>query len=230
MGEDTTTTTPVIGMELSPTPPPSLQSLPSPLSPPALLGHSSDEVVDSSASLASPEFESYNEYDLHSPVHFSSSSGMSASMASLDSCRGELGIDINDQDEAERSKHVEQSLSLTAGHKIVFDNIDKNVKPRYMRSDSQTKSLHYVQAYAVKDRIDFSPFSNKPATEISAFDVLPSQDDYTSLKAHFSILISRLIVKYIPFFTDDFKGLPVEHIPHRYAKEMSQKSEIVSFR
>ena len=37
--------------------------------------------------------------------------------------------------------------SFNAGYKLVLDNIDKNVKPRFMRSDSQTLSLHYVQVY-----------------------------------------------------------------------------------
>ena len=41
--------------------------------------------------------------------------------------------------------------SINAGYKLVFDNIDKTVKPRFMTQDSQTETLHYVQAYAVKD-------------------------------------------------------------------------------
>ena len=42
------------------------------------------------------------------------------------------------------------------GVKIVGDNIDKNVKPRFMRSDHQGKSLHYFHCYAVQDRFDLS--------------------------------------------------------------------------
>ena len=41
--------------------------------------------------------------------------------------------------------------SINAGYKLVFDNIDKTVKPRFMTQDSQTETLNYVQAYAVKD-------------------------------------------------------------------------------
>ena len=38
-------------------------------------------------------------------------------------------------------------------YKIIGDNLDKNVKPsaRDMRSDHQTRSLHYYHAYAVRD-------------------------------------------------------------------------------
>ena len=41
-------------------------------------------------------------------------------------------------------------------YRIVGDNIDKNIKPRNMTSDHQTRSLHYFHAYAVRDRIDLS--------------------------------------------------------------------------
>ena len=51
--------------------------------------------------------------------------------------------------------------SVNAGYKIVFDNLDKTVKPRYIRSDAQAQSLHYVQGFAMKDRIDYSCFSEK---------------------------------------------------------------------
>ena len=114
----------------------------------------------------------------------------------------------DDQDEASvplLRLNTELSLSLNPGYKIVFDNLDKNIKPRYMRSDSQTKSLHYVQSYTVRDRIDFSAFSDQPPTEVNAFDVLPSQDDYNLLKADFSVLISRLIVKCEPI--SDFNAI-----------------------
>lgn len=65
-----------------------------------------------------------------------------------------------------------EALSLNAGYKIIFDNINK----------PQTKSLHYVQSYAVKDRINYSSISDKPRTEYSVYDILPNQDDYTPLK------------------------------------------------
>ena len=54
------------------------------------------------------------------------------------------------------SDTVIRPQSATAGYKIVFDNIDKTVRPRYMTYTSQTQSLNYVQAYAVKDRVDYS--------------------------------------------------------------------------
>ena len=121
--------------------------------------------------------------------------------------------------------------SFTAGYKLIFDNIDKNIKPRYMRSDSQTRSLHYVQAYALKDRINYAQLCSGATvtpTEINVYDILPNGDDYKSLKGHFSTLVSRMIVEYLPFFADDFKDLTPRHISHKYSKEMSMKSHVVS--
>lgn len=118
-------------------------------------------------------------------------------------------------------------LSVTAGYKIVFDNVDKNVKPRYMRSDSQTRSLHCVHCYGVKDRVDFSEFSDTTPTEVTPFDIIPTLEDYKSLKNDFSVLVARQIVQFIPFFSMDYEGLVENHIPHKYSKEMSAKSEVV---
>ncbi len=52
------------------------------------------------------------------------------------------------------------------GYKNVFNNIDKTVRPRQMRIDSQNKSLHYVHIYSVKNRIDFSSLSDTPLANV----------------------------------------------------------------
>lgn len=124
---------------------------------------------------------------------------------------------------------IQPPLSLNAGYKLVFDNIDKTVKPRFMRLDSQTVSLHYVQMYAVKDRVDYSTEPCQKAAEVNLYDVLPSCDDYDSLKRNFSVLISQMIVTYLPFFGRDFKDVVQRHIPHKHSAEMCKKSEVVSY-
>ena len=95
----------------------------------------------------------------------------------------------------------EEGLSINAGYKIVFDNIDKNVKLRYMCSDCQTYSLHCVHGYGVEDRTDFSECLDVAPQEVNAFDVIPTEEDYKSLKNDFSVLVSRAIVKFLPFFS-----------------------------
>ena len=121
------------------------------------------------------------------------------------------------------------SHRVAPGFKLVIDNIDKNVKPRYMRIDSQTQSLHYVQIYGVKNRLDLSKLSLLPWTgEICVYDVLPTAEDYRKLKDTMSILVARLITDNLPYFSHDFKSLVQRHIPHPYSHEMSTESEVVS--
>ena len=52
--------------------------------------------------------------------------------------------------------------------------------------------------------------------------------DYQTLKEHFAILIAHMLVQYVPYFAEDFKGLVENYIPHRYSSEMSKKSKVVS--
>ena len=119
----------------------------------------------------------------------------------------------------------------TPGYKLVMDNIDSTVRPRYMREDAQNQSLHYVQMYAVKDRIDYSSVPDSaPLSSRSIFDIIPSSDDYAQLKKNLAILVARILVEHIQFFNEDFKDLVTKHILHKYSDQMSQKSEVVSFR
>lgn len=120
--------------------------------------------------------------------------------------------------------------SINAGYKIVFDNLDKTIKPRYMSIEKQSTSLHYVHGYAVKDRIDFSTYSaaNESGKERNVFSLLPAASDYATLKRRFSIHVTRIITSYLTFFTEDFEGLVNHHIKHRYSTEMGKKSEVVS--
>lgn len=123
-----------------------------------------------------------------------------------------------------QSKH----LRPAAGYKIVIDNIDKNMKPCDMHLDSQTKSLHYVHIYSVKDWIDFSSLSGAAKCgEMRVDDILPSTEEYKKLKENFSMLVARIMSEGLSFFSEDFKGL-IKRPPHPYSTDMSTKSEVVS--
>ena len=116
----------------------------------------------------------------------------------------------------------------TAGHKLVIDNIDKTVKRRDQTIDAQTTSLHYVQVYSVKDRVDYSKFStSRPSPSESLYSIIPTSSDYQTLKDNFSILVARVLVEYIPYFSEDFKGLTTRHILHEYSQEMANMSDVV---
>ena len=55
--------------------------------------------------------------------------------------------------------------TLTAGFKIVFDNIDSTIRPHHMTEERRPVSLHNVHAYAVKDCVDYSAFTSRNGTK-----------------------------------------------------------------
>ena len=125
--------------------------------------------------------------------------------------------------------------SQTFGSKLVGDNLDKNVKARYMRSDKHhNQSLHCFHSFAIKNRIDFShlsdvqPHSCANSPHNTAVSLLPSADDDRLLRKNFGILISRVLVTHMPFFKCSFDGVITWHIMHKYYEQMCRKSTVVS--
>ena len=119
-----------------------------------------------------------------------------------------------------------------SGFKIVGDSIDKTIHPRRQRFDQQTKSLHYFNIVAVRDRVDFSNFSdvNPNTIHSQAYKVealLPTEDDLRAIRVNFSVLVSRVLVQYVPGLKQ-LEPAVQKHIKHQYHEEMSQCSEVVS--
>ena len=89
-------------------------------------------------------------------------------------------------------------------YKLVFDNVDLSITPTDMLSDVQKQLVHYVQIYAVKDRVDFSHLPEayptpKHLDQISLVDVLPSSNDHQELMRNFTTLVSRIMTKHLDF-------------------------------
>lgn len=117
------------------------------------------------------------------------------------------------------------------GFKIVGDNIDKTIKPRYMRFDRQTQSLHYFHSYAIKDRINLSDKSDvlpDPPTNPNLLSLLPNSDDISEMKRLFGIHVSRIMVENFSFMKTGFVDAVEWHIQHKFYDEMSEKSDTVS--
>ena len=116
---------------------------------------------------------------------------------------------------------------------LIIDNIDKHVKSFDMRLSHQSKSLHFVNSIAVIDRIDVSHLSSdfgmveskKNLKDLKA--LLPATEDFTAIKANFSVLISRVLVEHMPKL-HKCRSKVTRHIPHKYSREMSSKSTVVS--
>ena len=49
----------------------------------------------------------------------------------------------------------DSTIAEWTGFKIVIDNLDKSIKPSFQRLDRSNQLLHFVQMYAVLDRVDF---------------------------------------------------------------------------
>ena len=148
-------------------------------------------------------------------------------------------MECNDQQLPLPDYHVvppvseESPCSAWCGFKIVGDNLDSMVKPRYMHKDNQNKSLHFFNSIAVKDRIDFSSLSDEvisdPLPPHMAKDVLlPSKGDDAAIYENFTFLMKKIVIDHLDFFAKTFTDIRKHHIKHRYSNEMAQKSHIVS--
>lgn len=114
--------------------------------------------------------------------------------------------------------------------KLVGDNLDKTIRPRDIRHDHQTRSLHYFHLCAVRDRVDLSKTCDTrpiPEDTITLTEILPTKQDQECLLQNFAILISRVLKERLPFFKRFGQSIE-RHIHHEEYNAMSQKSEVVS--
>lgn len=139
--------------------------------------------------------------------------------------------DVAEETSCAKPLSSKESAITSESFKLVGDNIDKHVKPREMREDAQSQSLHYFNCYAVKSRL---PDVNKSETaslpDYNTFQetkILPSDEDTTAIRENFEVLIGRVLKKHCSFFSKFATGVP-RHIKHENYKEMCKKSEIVS--
>ena len=122
-----------------------------------------------------------------------------------------------------------QIESGSGGYKVVGDNIDKNVKPRYLRINKRTQSLHYFNSYAVKDHIKVSCQQDTPSCDrlvLNKSVILPDREDNVHFFNNCVVLVSRILVDYIPFF-GVFKEVVTRHIEHDQSEAMQHKSTVV---
>lgn len=114
--------------------------------------------------------------------------------------------------------------------RIVGDNVDLEVHARIQTKEHGNKSLHWTHQFAEQARV-VHPFPEKEAAQkklndVQLIELLPSINVLKSLKKTWGILISRVLCKYIKAF-GCFQDVVIHHIPHKYSKEMAQKSTSV---
>ena len=106
---------------------------------------------------------------------------------------------------------VDDELPLIKTYKIVGDNLDKNIRPRFMRIGKyHSQPLHLFHSFAVLDRIDMTNLSDAcehTCLPSMAESLLPSTEDDQILMNNFSVLISRILVKHMSFFENTFSDI-----------------------
>ena len=115
--------------------------------------------------------------------------------------------------------------------RIVSDNIDYEITARVQTKDHVNRSLHWTHQFAVVDRVlnpnldDTGP--QKDVKNLQLVELLPDEHVQKNLVLQWSILISRIVTKFLPAFRP-YQAHVVYHIPHTYSAEMSSRSETVS--
>ncbi|CAB4003354.1 Hypothetical predicted protein [Paramuricea clavata] len=110
------------------------------------------------------------------------------------------------------------------------DNWDMKIHVHEMQSFHQNQDLHYFASNPIVERVPCQNLSpNAPRRDIiklphSVF--LLSDEEEIKLREDFKVLVGRVLVAGIQSLSF-FKSVITEHIPHKYQKEMSEKSIIV---
>ena len=81
------------------------------------------------------------------------------------------------------------------GFMMIVDNLDKSINPTFQRLDRRSQLLHFVQVYAVLDRVDFSGLSDSEPVmlpDVNPLSLLPSNSDLKKLEDNCITMISRL--------------------------------------
>ena len=115
-------------------------------------------------------------------------------------------------------------------YQIVGDNVDMHQRATHHSMERTDRDHHWFHLYAVQDRISGQSLpDDAPTADIATLPLqtfLPSADECHQLRKEFGILISRVLVRELSFFSQ-FKDHVPEHIQHQHSADTSNKSEIV---
>ena len=113
------------------------------------------------------------------------------------------------------------------GYAIVFDNIDFEMKRKEMTMVNQNKDVHWVNHQIVFNRVSGNQLEweqpNEEITKVPNIKFLPSVKDYQHQRHNYIVLVSRILVSYFDIFSP-LKEVCIQHIKHKYVKEMAAKS------
>ena len=127
----------------------------------------------------------------------------------------------------------EQKMACHPGFTIAFDNIDLEINRKNMTMARQNRDIHWVNHKMFVNRVSGNLLSTEgPRCDLSTVQnstFLHSVLDQQRQRFNYIILVSRMLVQYFDAY-EPLRNVCIQHIPHKYSKEMSQKSTKVIFK
>ena len=137
-------------------------------------------------------------------------------------CYDELKAAMRNKKELKKAAHP--------GFVISFDNLDIHLQRKNMTMESQNRDFHWVNHQMVENRVSGNTLdSSKPRANILDVDnikFLPTLNDQYNQRLNYTILCSRILVSYFDVLAP-LSDVCIQHIPHKYSKELSQKTKKV---
>lgn len=127
----------------------------------------------------------------------------------------------------------EQKMACHPGFTIAFDNIDLEINRKNVTMSKQNGDIHWVNHKMFVNGVSGSFLSSEgPRCDLSTVQnstFLPSVLDQQRQRFNYIILVSPMLVQYFDAY-EPLRDVCIQHIPHKYSKEMSQKSTKVIFK
>lgn len=124
-----------------------------------------------------------------------------------------------------------EKLPSHPGYKLVGDNVDIMIRPRTITISHASTDLYYFHLMAVKNRVGGSHLSEQQPknvpTSVDWAVLLPSADDHETLLSEWTVLVGKVIAKFVPALKWIGSYLP-DSIKHEYSYLATKKIELVS--
>ncbi|CAG2248808.1 unnamed protein product [Mytilus edulis] len=126
-------------------------------------------------------------------------------------------------------QHDPADHNLEPGFSLCWDNVQKLSIARHKCDGTDNKMMLWALSFATRNRIGFLNLDDfdetVPAKDIPLHNFLPMDSDLERLHTRMGIRIQRIRKKHCAAFEVADVCM---HMPHRYSKESSKKSEIVN--
>ena len=96
-------------------------------------------------------------------------------------------------------------FSTDPGYALVIDNVQWLARAGHAGRGKKNQMHLVCNGFAAKNRVSFRHLTDntqKPASEIPISQILPSQDDYESLKTRMTVIVERILVNNMDCFED----------------------------